>query len=182
MPGPLLALLPMLAQAGMQLYQDSKGQAPPSAGMGVPGGRNPIQTPETSGGAALSQYAGSTPAASAGVAGAQGGQGPVAPAASPLTPGANYGNVIQDPTRVVGDGMAQGMQPGIQTEAPGGGGASTGLGYAQAAMGAGQTLHDLFAKDGKPPAGAGYGARGGFSPGPSMRLGDLYGQARRRYY
>jgi len=180
MPGPLLALLPIIASVGMQLYKDSKGKPPPSAGLA--GASSPAQggamMPETSGGAALSQHDN---------------QGPVAPATSPLTSGKNY-SALPGQSPLQNTGPVGGFQPvgqnsmlpqaeSVTGPMPGeGGGAGTGLGYAQAALGAGQTLHDMFAKDGKPPAGAGYGARGGFNPGPSMRLGDLYGQARKRYY
>lgn len=72
------------------------------------------------------------------------------------------------------------LPPSAPIDMPAAPGVAGPLGMAQAALGAGQTLQSMFRPEGKPPAGAGYGARGGFSMGPSSRLGELFG-GRRRY-
>jgi hypothetical protein len=70
------------------------------------------------------------------------------------------------------------MPESAPIDVPGGG--MSGLGMAQMGLGAGQMLGSMFAKRGKPPAGAGYGGRGAFNmPITTPRLGELMAGQRR---
>jgi len=83
------------------------------------------------------------------------------------------------------DALSDGTQGLDVVDIPGGpkSGGMGGLGTAQMALGAGQTMQSLFANRGKPPAGGGFAGRPFQMPTTTPRLGELMqGQAAQRRY